>query len=170
MKALDIRKSHTVVVYETGQGWWASRAAFVFRSMGHPNVRVLDGQFAKWTKEGKPCEVDTQIAQDSDFAYVYDGTDVMNYDDIVKVRDDHSAQILDSRPAGGFSAGNIPGSVNVPTPTLYGEDGCLKSAEELKAIFEGASVDLSKPVVFSCGGGVMATVARAAAYKAGATG
>ena len=62
MKALDIRKSHTVVVYETGQGWWASRAAFVFRSMGHPNVRVLDGQFAKWTKEGKPCEVDAQIA------------------------------------------------------------------------------------------------------------
>ena len=46
----------------------------------------------------------------------------------------------------------------------------MKSAEELKAIFEGANVDLSKPVIFSCGAGIMATVGRAAAYKAGATG
>ena len=43
MKTLNVSKAHTVVVYETGGGWFANRAAFMFRAMGHPNVRVLDG-------------------------------------------------------------------------------------------------------------------------------
>ena len=158
MKSLDISKAHTVIVYETGKGWFANRAAFMFRSMGHPNVKVLDGHFAKWTKEGKPVEADANVATEADFAYAYNGESVMNYDDIVKVRDDKSVQIVDTRPPGGFTAGNIPGSVNVPTPSLYADDGSLKSKDELKAIFAGANVDLEKPCAFTCGGGIMATV------------
>ena len=43
MKSQDIRKTHTVVVYETGKGFFAERAAFMFTIFGHPNVKVLDG-------------------------------------------------------------------------------------------------------------------------------
>ena len=35
----------------------------------------------------------------------------------------------------------------------------LKSKAEISEIFEKAGVDVSKPCVFSCGGGVMATFA-----------
>ena len=58
----------------------------------------------------------------------------------------------------------------MPTPSLYGEDGTLKNKDELKSIFEGAGVDLTKPMSFTCGGGIMATVGLSAAQKAGATG
>jgi thiosulfate/3-mercaptopyruvate sulfurtransferase len=38
------------------------------------------------------------------------------------------------------------------------ETKTLKSAEERKAIFTGAGVDLGKPITLSCQGGVAATV------------
>jgi 3-mercaptopyruvate sulfurtransferase SseA len=28
----------------------------MLETMNHPNVRVLDGGFAKWVAENKPCE------------------------------------------------------------------------------------------------------------------
>ena len=90
MKALNVSKAHTVVVYETGQGWFANRAAFMFRAMGHPNVKVLDGQFAKWTKEGKPTESDSKPAEEADFAYTYSGDDVLSFEQIQKAVEDKS--------------------------------------------------------------------------------
>lgn len=169
MKALDIRKSHTVVVYETGQGWFANRAAFMFRAMGHPNVKILDGQFAKWTKEGK--EVVASDAAANDFEYTYNGENVHNYEDIEKiVKEGNKTPIIDTRPAPGFAGGNIPGSANLPISNYFAEDGTLKSADDLKAVFADAKIDLTQPVVHTCGGGIMATVGRAAALKAGATG
>ncbi len=42
-KWLNLRKSQTVVIYEQGKGWFATRAAFMLKVFGHANVYVLDG-------------------------------------------------------------------------------------------------------------------------------
>jgi 3-mercaptopyruvate sulfurtransferase SseA len=42
--------------------------------------------------------------------------------------------------------------------------------DEIRAIYQGAGVDLSKPMVFYCGAGVMATLGKHAADLAGSTG
>ena len=73
MKALGIRKSQTVVIYETGKGWFAARAAFMLKAYGHPSVYLLDGNFAKWIKEGRATDsddIDDTFAED--FAYELD--------------------------------------------------------------------------------------------------
>ena len=50
--------------------------------------------------------------------------------------------------------GCIPGSVNVPFPKLMNlEEQTFKSKEELLKIFNELSVDLSKPIVATCGSG-----------------
>ena len=41
---------------------------------------------------------------------------------------------------------------------MIAEDGTLKSARDLKAVFKAAGVNLAKPVVTSCGSGVTASV------------
>ena len=46
----------------------------------------------------------------------------------------------------------------------------MRSAEEIKGIFESKGVDTTRPMVFTCGGGVMTTMAYAGAVKAGFTG
>ena len=140
MKAMDIRKSHAVVVYDCGQGWFANRAAFMFRSMGHPNVKVLDGQFAKWTKEGKAVESDDVAA--GDFEYAFNGENLDNYEDICKLVES-KGKIVDTRPAPGFNGGNIPGSINIPISNFFAEDGTLKSADDLKKVFADNEVDLA---------------------------
>src|SRR5690606_40588546 len=79
-----------------------------------------------------------------------------------------SDQIADARPAGRFSgadpepragmrSGHMPGAKNVPATSLS-RDGRLLPVDELKAVLEGAGLDLSKPIVTSCGSGVTAAV------------
>ncbi|MCA1263064.1 sulfurtransferase, partial [Nitratireductor aquimarinus] len=53
--------------------------------------------------------------------------------------------------------GHMPGARNVPASALS-RDGRLLPPDELRALFEGAGVDLSRPVVTSCGSGVTAAV------------
>ncbi len=80
----------------------------------------------------------------------------------------HSAQIADARPADRFAglapeprpglrSGHMPGAASVPSSALVA-DGKLRPASELRAIFESAGIDLSKPVVTSCGSGVTAAI------------
>ena len=52
----------------------------------------------------------------------------------------------------------MPGARNVPFGSLVNPDGTLKSAAELRAIFEGAGVNPGKPAIASCGSGITACV------------
>ncbi|MEJ2036543.1 MAG: rhodanese-like domain-containing protein, partial [Maritimibacter sp.] len=63
-----------------------------------------------------------------------------------------------AEPRDGLRSGHIPGSKNVPFPDLLNADGTMKTPDELQMIFKAAGVDLSKPVISSCGSGVTAAI------------
>jgi thiosulfate/3-mercaptopyruvate sulfurtransferase len=67
----------------------------------------------------------------------------------------------------GLASGHIPGSKNVPYSDLLNADGTFKSKDELRAAFDAAGVDLSKPLVTTCGSGVTAAVVSFAAALIG---
>ena len=46
-------------------------------------------------------------------------------------------------------------------------DGTLKSADELRAVFDAAGVDLDRPIVTTCGSGVTASVLALALARLG---
>ena len=169
-KSLDIRKSQTVVVYDGQQGAFACRGAFMLKAFGHPDVRILDGGLAKWKKEGKEVHGCKTGASAEDFSYELRPEGIRSFEQIVDIEKSGSAQIIDCRPPPGFQAGKIPTSVNVPAGQLANADGTFKSADEIRAIFSGAGIDLSKPMVFTCGAGVAATVGKHAVELTGATG
>ena len=86
MKSLDVRKSMTVVIYETGKGWFASRAAFMLKAYGHPKVYILDGNFAKWQKEGRAIESSGSDADfAANFAYTLNSDNMLSYERIKEV-------------------------------------------------------------------------------------
>src|SRR5436190_4817872 len=77
-----------------------------------------------------------------------------------------SAQVFDARPAArfkgeapeprpGLRGGHMPGSHNVPVTELI-EDGRLIAPEKIALKFEAGGVDLSRPIITSCGSGVTA--------------
>lgn len=50
----------------------------------------------------------------------------------------------------------MPGAANLPWSTLVNPDGTVKSAEDIRAAFSAAGLDLSRPIVATCGSGVTA--------------
>jgi thiosulfate/3-mercaptopyruvate sulfurtransferase len=56
-RALGVHRASTVVVYDDGDGQWAARLWWIFRSFGFDTVAVLDGGFRKWRDERRPVRV-----------------------------------------------------------------------------------------------------------------
>ena len=54
--------------------------------------------------------------------------------------------------------GHMPGACNVPYGTLIDGNGTMKSADKLRAAFEGAGINPGKPVITTCGSGVTAGI------------
>ena len=177
--ALGLSRDKRTIVYDALGIFSAPRVWWTLRVMGFQNVAVLDGGLRKWLAEGRPVEagaiqpVATHVAPDFDPALVAD---------LAAIRDavarPGQLQILDARPAPRFSGeapeprpglrgGHMPGAVSLPFAALVGEDGTLKSAADLAALFAAAGADPRRPAVATCGSGVSAAVIALALARLG---
>ena len=179
MRALGIGSGDTIVVYD-GAGLFSSpRAWWMLWAMGHRDVFVLDGGLPKWRREGRPVESIPAQPRAREFTPYPDRGIVRDFTQVMENLKSHAVQIVDARgaprftaaepePRAGVRGGHIPGSINVPYSQLINADGTLKSAEALRILFAEKHVDLSAPLVTSCGSGVTAALAMLALQVAGA--
>ena len=166
--SMGVDKDDTIVVYD-GPGFFsAPRVWWMFRLMGAREVFVLDGGFDAWKREGRPTTADVTKIAPSFFNAEIDADRVASLDDMRSIVETASSQVADARPAGRFTgadpeprpgmrSGHMPGAKNVPA-TALSRDGKLLAVDELRSVLESAGLDLSKPVVTSCGSGVTAAV------------
>lgn len=178
MRAMGIGDGHQVVIYD-GMGLFsAPRVWWTFRLMGKMDVAVLDGGLPKWVAEGRPLEDMPPMLRDRHITVQRQAGMVKDVTQVAKASKLGDHAIVDARPAPrfrgeepeprpGLRAGHIPGARNVPFGQVLAADGTLKSAEDLRAVFEGAGVDLSKPVITTCGSGVTAAVLSLALERLG---
>lgn len=167
--ALGLRRETTVVVYD-GQGIFsAPRVWWTLRAMGFPDVRVLDGGLKAWLAEGRPTESGDAAPTATIVTPAFDADLVR---DVTAVSDNLAkgdAQIVDARPGprfrgeapeprAGLRSGHMPGARNLAWSALVSDDGTFESPDAVRAAFEGAGVDLTRPVVTTCGSGVTAAV------------
>lgn len=179
MSSMGVDEKDTIIVYD-GPGYFsAPRLWWVLRLMGARSVFILDGGIDRWQAQGRPVtDVITKIAP-CYFDVACDQTRVASLEDMQRIVADHQVQIADARPAGRFSgvepeprpgmrSGHMPGARNVPASSLS-RNGSLLPVEELRMVLEKAGIDLSKPVVTSCGSGVTAAVISLALASVGHT-
>jgi thiosulfate/3-mercaptopyruvate sulfurtransferase len=156
--------SDKAVCYDAGPGAMAARLWWMLRWIGHDNVAVLDGGFAKWTKEGHPVTIDVPLFTP------------LNYP--IKARKDFSLDVkqvqqalnksllLDARAPVRYRgeqepidpvAGRIPGAKNRFNSDNLSAQGTFKSAaelrQELEAVLQGRP---PSDVIHYCGSGVAA--------------
>lgn len=168
--ALGISNDDRVVCYDGGNMSAAGRVWWMFRAFGHDAAAVLNGGARKWRREGRPMtDAPTKIVTGS-FTARYNAALVRSVADVLSaVSSRTDEQILDARSAGRFAgtapepraglrSGHMPGARNLPFTDLIAEDGTLKPAEELSALFRQSGISLDRPVIASCGSGVSATV------------
>ena len=177
MVDLGISEGATIVVYEQEGVYSAPRAWWMLRSFGAKEVYLLDGGLRSWREAGLPAESGAVERAAASFNAKLDPGAVKTLTDVRQLLGGHG-QIVDARSAGRFagtlpeprpalSSGHMPGSFSVPFTELA-EDGRLKSAQALRAIFEAKGIDIERPVTTSCGSGVTAAVVLLGLEAAGA--
>ena len=180
IRDLGVGDGHQIVVYDGVGLFSAARVWWLFKLMGHDDIAVLDGGLPKWASEGRPVTGEPPVIRDRHmfarprYEMVKDVTEVsrasklMDYTIIdARAADRFKGEAAEPRP--GMRAGHIPNSRNVPFNTLLNTDKTMKEPAELKAIFENAGVDLTKPAITSCGSGVTAAVLCLAMERFGKT-
>ena len=169
MQSLGLGDGSRIVLYDDSTVKSAARAWFMLRMFGAHDVAILDGGIAKWKREGRRVEQGKQKLRHRHFTVWQDDKNVRTKADMLRNLHEKAEQVVDARDPGRFTgetpdprpnmaSGHIPGSSNVPHSALFNPDGTMKDAKALKAAFEGAGVDLAKPVVTSCNSGMTASV------------
>jgi thiosulfate/3-mercaptopyruvate sulfurtransferase len=164
--AMGISADDIIVVYD-GPGFFsAPRAWWMFRVMGVFQVYILDGGFDGWKAAGRPVTAEPTRIAPNVFHANFDAGRVVSLAEMRRIVETGESQIADARGPGRFSgsepepragvrSGHMPGARNIPYSTLS-ENGVLLPKDRLRKVIEDAGIDLSKPVVTSCGSGVTA--------------
>jgi thiosulfate/3-mercaptopyruvate sulfurtransferase len=179
VEKLGIADTDTIVVYDGPGIFTAPRVWWLFRLMGAENVFVMDGGIDGWKREGRPLQTDLPEPAPAVFNVRFDASRVTSFDAMKDIVATGSSQIADARGAGRFTgveaepregmrSGHMPGAKSLPSG-VFSTDGKFKSLSDLKQTIEAAGIDLSRPVVTSCGSGVTAAIITLALQSLGHT-
>lgn len=168
MASLGLSDSDDLVVYDgSGINLSAPRVWWMLRVFGHPRVAVLDGGIGKWRRERRALETGVVTPSPGHFTARLDRRSVRDLAEIHANIYQGAEQLVDVRSAGRFTGdepeprpglrgGHIPGSMNLPFTELVKADGTILPPDELRGRLLGAGLDLSRPVVATCGSGTSA--------------
>jgi thiosulfate/3-mercaptopyruvate sulfurtransferase len=144
----------TVVFYGDKNNWWATYAFWVFQLFGHTNAKVMNGGRMKWVAEGRELSKERPnypasnypVPKRDDSKIRAFREDVLKHQaagkPLVDVRSpgEYRGELLhmaDYPQEGAMRGGHIPGARSVPWARAANPDGTFKSADELRAIYEG---------------------------------
>ncbi len=154
LRRLGVDYSSQVVLYGDKNNWWATYAYWVFQLFGFRNVAILDGGRAKWIAEQRPLTTTATVFAPSAYnAPVRDDAAIRAFRSQVQAHAAARRPLIDVRSPdeytgrkthmpeypqeGVLRGGHIPGAHNVPWARAANPDGSFKSAEDLRAIYEG---------------------------------
>ncbi len=177
--ALGINERQKIVVYDSVGLSSAPRVWWTFKVMGAKDVVILDGGLPKWKAEDRPLTSEPAQRAATYFETSFNPRSVKNLSEVQHGVSVGAFQVGDARAAARFrgeapeprswvKSGRIPGSFSLPSGELVA-DGSLKAPDAVRAAFEAAGIDVSRPVVTSCGSGVNAAILSLALDTIGAS-
>lgn len=178
MQSLGLGDGSRIVLYDESPIRSATRAWFMLRLFGAQNVALLDGGIARWKAEGRACAQGREHLRHRHFTVWSDASLLRSKADVLANIDSRAAVLVDARGAArftgempearpGLAAGHVPGARNLPYASLFQPDGTWKSPEAIRAAFVSAGIDLSRPLIATCGSGMTANVVLFAAHLIG---
>jgi thiosulfate/3-mercaptopyruvate sulfurtransferase len=153
-----------VIVYDEQSGIRAARAFWFLEYFGHPFVRLLDGGFAAWTREGLPVTRDASPPPKSEWTGTREAAALATWRDVRAAIDRPDAVLLDTRTDGEYCGttvrakrgGAIPGAVHLEWTQNLTPAGDFKPAAELRAMYVALGVTPDREVITYCQGGYRA--------------
>ncbi|HSD56742.1 MAG TPA: rhodanese-like domain-containing protein [Methanotrichaceae archaeon] len=124
---------------------------WIMKSLGHRNVRVMDGTLEDWKGAGRPAANETQLWPSANYTPEFTPEFIASYEYVKS----GSPQVVDARTMQEFGDGSIPGSINIPYESIL-EGDKIKDEAALERIF--AILTRERPVVVYTNTGVKASV------------
>ncbi len=153
-----------VVVYDGGEGPSASGVWFVLDFFGHKNVKVLNGGFRKWLKEGRPVTQDVPVVEKKRFLAKEHPAKIITRASVEKSLRAKDAVIVDTRSfneyigkdvrPGASRGGHIPGAVHLEWTKFSDKVNTFKTAEQLEKALKQRGIDKNTKVVTYCQTGI----------------
>jgi thiosulfate/3-mercaptopyruvate sulfurtransferase len=168
MQAAGVSDGSRIVVYDHSPLHSAARIWWMLKAFGARKVALLDGGLAKWREEARALEQGAADVRRGHFTPMLSTDAVASKGDVLALIGGET-EIVDARsaarfageeaePRPGLASGHIPGAKNLPQGALFNADNSWKRGEALRAAFDAAGVDRSRPMVTTCGSGVTAAV------------
>ena len=165
-KENGITNGTTVVFYGDKSNWFACYALWVFQYYGHQNVKIMNGGRAKWEAEGRPLTKEVPTYNLVPYTAQPPDKNIRAFRNDVFVQVEMQNPLVDVRSPGEYRGellhmpnypqegatrgGHIPGAKNIPWATATHADGTFKSADELKALYEGQGITADKDIIAYC--------------------
>jgi thiosulfate/3-mercaptopyruvate sulfurtransferase len=157
----------TVVLYGDKNNWFAAYAYWYLKIYGHGDVRILDGGRQKWIDEDRELTTDVpSVTAASYTAQEPDETIRARRDAVREVISAAGNVLVDVRSPQEYSgeliaapgyeqegaqrAGHIPTAKSIPWAQAVRDDGTFKSADDLRALYEGKGVTADQVVTAYC--------------------
>lgn len=150
-----IAKQTTIVFYGDKSNWWACYALWAFQLYGHEQVKILDGGRDKWIAEGRELTREVPSPTPTEYPVPTKRRDdeIRAFFEETLAHSEKSLPLIDVRSPGEFvgeithmpeypqegvlRGGHVPGAKSVPWKRAVKDDSTFKSADELRAIYEG---------------------------------
>jgi thiosulfate/3-mercaptopyruvate sulfurtransferase len=163
MRRAGVSEDRPVVVYDGANSLPASRAWWLLRHYGHPDVRVLDGGLAAWVAAGGPLVSGSETPPSGDFSGEPGMMAVLDADAAAGLT--RAGVLLDARAPERYRGdvepmdpmgGHIPGARNLPMSAQLQPTGRFRGPGELREGFALAGATGGAEIGAYCGSGITA--------------
>lgn len=148
----------TIVVYDGGKYVAAGRLFWILDYLGCDNVKVLNGGLPAWRKNRLPLTKNPTTIKKATFNAVPDASEIVTEAYVKSHLNDPGVVIVDVRSKDEFDGlkgeanrkGHVPGAINLEYKTVLKDNGAVKNAEALSALFKDAGITPDKEVILYC--------------------
>ncbi len=180
MSDMGLKNTDHIVIYDRHGFRSAPRVWWTFRMFGHERLSILNGGLPAWIEAGHDVAVEPCLSETRTHYMPYSPlAGIITKDEILAMLP-LAPQIIDARSAGrfygispepraGLRSGHIPGSLNLPFTETRTPNMRLKNLPELADLVGRTGIDLSKPIITTCGSGITAAALAFAFYRLGAS-
>jgi thiosulfate/3-mercaptopyruvate sulfurtransferase len=156
LRSAGVDAATTVVLYGGNNNWFAAYAYWLLRYLGFDAVKLLNGGRRKWELEARrfteevPSYARGTVSLDASVR-----SELRAFRNQVLARLQHAA-LVDVRSPEEYrgeklapdhlpqeqaqAPGHIPSAANIPWSKAANEDGTFRSADDLRALYEGAGI------------------------------
>ncbi|MEN0652153.1 MULTISPECIES: sulfurtransferase [Hyphobacterium] len=176
MDALGITNDTPVIVYDWIGLFSAPRVWWMFKVMGHDDIRVLDGGLHAWLAAGGPVTDEPGVATPSSgYVATFRPERVADRIAVLAASQSDSANIIDARPRArfegaspepreGMRSGHIPGAICHAFLDLWTPERAMRRDRKVS---QTPGFEPGKPVITTCGSGVTASLLALALEREG---